>query len=300
MAFFLLIVAIFNTWFILRSYTRAFSVNKNITSSEDKQVNASGKSYRYKLLQYAVLVMAVFDFPWVWLCMIQCWNNMMANNSFNQNTGNDSFACKFMGFYFGFSHAAMMGSNCLVAYYLLELKKREITSNTTDRNFLVSTRGLLLLAGTVLVSAALFGAMPLMQGDGYTLSTFGFCYADFSNPEQSSIVLAVVVMFLTISSFLWFKIGLRGYCLYYGVFFVTWSFWIPATSYGMARGVEIPSPYMLIGGIVSHSNAVINAILYGVWLFRQVDDEEISGETSDDAEKLHDSTKLEEGNYVVG
>ena len=38
---------------------------------------------------------------------------------------------------------------------------------------------------------------------------------------------------------------------------------------GIAKGVEIASPYMLIGAILGHGNAIVNPLLYGKDLFKK-------------------------------
>ena len=257
MAIFLLIAALFNIWFIFTSSRRAFS-QKKLTNGFD--------SFKYKLVTYSVLAMACFDILWVWLCMIQCWNNTFNNNSFNQNSSNDSFGCKFMGWYSSFSLVSMMGSHCLVVNYLKNLYQGE-TKGWTENNF--SFMGLCFV---ILAGASVFASFPLIQGDGYKLTSGGFCYSDFTNKAQSSVILSVVLFLLTLAGFLWCKVNRwPQYWYFYAIFFVTWFLWVPATSYGIANGEEIPSPYMIIGAIVGHGNAIINPLLYGIHLFRLLD-----------------------------
>jgi hypothetical protein len=284
MAFFLLFAALLNIWFVFRSYTRSFRPSSSTTnasavatgkqqghqpdnfsfsSEEEAHPNAA-----YQLLTYAVLVMAIFDIPWVWLCMIQCWNNMVtSSHSFNQNSGDDSFGCKFMGWYSTFSLFSMMGSHCLVVFYLMKLL--HVREKRSQQHFWDSPKGLLTLALFILVAACLFGSMPLLQGDGYRLTNGAFCYADFTNTTQAAIILSVDLALLSLSTVLWCKIGRwTDYWQFYGVFVATWVLWVPATIYGIATGKEISSPYMLIGAVVGHGNAFINPLLYGIQLFR--------------------------------
>ena len=165
MATFLLIAAIFNVWFVISSCKRAFT-------------EATKSSHSYQLLKYAVLAMATSDILWVWLCMIQCWNNSVVEmNSLNQNLGDDSFGCKFMGWYSSFSLVSMMGSHCLVTYYLWSVLNATFDSKASVTPFLKSKRDFFALSLAVLVAACLFASMPLIQGDGYTLTSGGFCYA---------------------------------------------------------------------------------------------------------------------------
>mmetsp|Transcript_4587 Transcript_4587/g.8500 ORF Transcript_4587/g.8500 Transcript_4587/m.8500 type:complete len:115 (-) Transcript_4587:44-388(-) len=85
-------------------------------------------------------------------------------------------------------------------------------------------------------------------------------------------MIGVVIFLLGLSFLLWVKVNhWSQYWYYYGIFFVTWSLWLPATSYGIATGEEIPSPYMIIGAIVGHGNAIVNPLLYGIHLFRLLD-----------------------------
>jgi Na+/proline symporter len=171
-----------------------------------------------------------------------------------------------MGWYSSFSLVGMMGSHCLVANYLKNLYQRETegcTENTT--NFMV-------LCLSLLVGASVFASVPMIQGDGYKLTTGGFCYSDFTNKAQSSVILTVVLLFLIMAGLLWIRINRWGqYWYFVVVFFATWLLWVPATSYGIATGEEIPSPYMIIGAIVGHGNAIVNPLLYGIQLFRVLD-----------------------------
>lgn len=280
MAIFLLFAALFNIWFVFRSLNRSFLRSSTTTSADGDgkgQILLDGATFSsetesraYKLLTYAVLTMAIFDIPWVWLCMIQCWNNTVTeSNSFHQDTGDDSFGCKFMGWYSTFSLASMMGSHCLVVFYLSRLLRcGGDRANAFQKSFWDSSKGLLTLALLVLVGACLFGSMPLLQGDGYRLTNGGFCYADFTNSTQAAVILSVDLVFLCVSTALWYKIGhWSDYWLFYVVFFATWFLWIPATSYGISTGKEVPSPYMLIGAIIGHGNALVNPLLYGIQLF---------------------------------
>jgi hypothetical protein len=204
--------------------------------------------------------------------MIQCWNNMVtSSNSFHQNSGDDSFGCKFMGWYSTFSLFSMMGSHCLVVFYLMKLSLHNGGGREKggSQKFWDSPKGLLTLALFILVAACLFGSMPLLQGDGYRLTNGGFCYADFTNTTQAAVIMSVDLAFLSLSTALWCRIGRwTDYWLFYGVFFATWVLWVPATIYGIATGKEISSPYMLIGAVVGHGNALVNPLLYGIQLFR--------------------------------
>ena len=197
---------------------------------------------------------------------------LTSSNSFHQNSGDDSFGCKFMGWYSTFSLFSMMGSHCLVAFYLMKLQLHNgggREKRGSPPNFWDSPMGLLALALFILVAACLFGSMPLLQGDGYRLTNGGFCYADFTNTTQAAVIMSVDLAFLSLSTALWFKIGRwTDYWLFYGVFFATWVLWVPATIYGIATGKEISSPYMLIGAVIGHGNALVNPLLYGIQLFR--------------------------------
>jgi hypothetical protein len=108
-----------------------------------------------------------------------------------------------------------------------------------------------------------------MEGDGYFLTNGGFCYADFTNSTQSSVILAFVLLFLLLSTGLWLKIVRSKplYSVYYVLFLGTWILWIPATIYGISEGEEIASPYMIVGAILGHGNAIVNPLLYGITLF---------------------------------
>ncbi|KAG7362735.1 hypothetical protein IV203_026095 [Nitzschia inconspicua] len=265
MAIFLLVAALFNFAFVITSARRTLS----------SKTDANGGnviSVKYNMVTYAVLAMACFDIPWVWFCMIQCWNNTFQSNSFNQNTGNDSLGCKFMGWYSSFSLVSMMGSHCLVVNYLKNFHRLDASKDCTE-----SKSSFAGLCSLILTVACLFASLPLIQGDGYKLTPGGFCYADFTNPVQSSIILITVLVLLTVAACLWFQIKRWSqYWYFIVIFFVTWLLWVPATSYGIATGTEIPSPYMIVGAIVGHGNAIINPLLYGVQLFRILD---VSGRT---------------------
>lgn len=290
MAIFLLVAAVFNLWFVVTSYIRARSHRRSApppsqqlpTDDEGADEDSSAVSCdRAQLLNYSVLTMALFDILWVWCCMVQCWYNTFHDASsasgFNQNAGPDSVGCKFMGWYSSFSLVSMMGSHCLVVYHLRNV--------LTGRDSTLAR--LLASAGCILVGAALFASMPLMLqgGDngGYLLTNGGFCYADFTNPVQASVMLGVVVSFLLLAAALWCGTpgGCRKYYVFTAVFFVTWTMWVPATSYGIATGEQIPSPYMIIGAIVGHGNALLNPLLYGISLYRILQQQTASSAAGD-------------------
>jgi hypothetical protein len=318
MAFFLLFAALLNIWFVFRSYALSFRSRSSTSSTSTTNTSAvAGKQQHgepddfslssqeephqnvaYQLLTYAVLVMAIFDIPWVWLCMIQCWNNMVtSSNSFHQNSGDDSFGCKFMGWYSTFSLFSMMASHCLVVFYLM--KQQSLLSaggREKPRSLWDSPKGLLALALFILVAACLFGSMPLLQGDGYRLTNGGFCYADLTNTSQAAVIMSVDLAFLSLATVLWCKIGRwTDYWLFYGVFFATWVLWIPASVYGIATGNEISSPYMLIGAVVGHGNALINPLLYGIQLFRT-----LAKDNNDTDVNLRVSLKGDDNAVVAG
>ena len=58
--------------------------------------------------------------------------------------------------------------------------------------------------------------------------------------------------------------------MFYGYFFITWFLWIPACFVGLIENKEIDSPYMIIGAIIGHSNALVNPILYAYVLQRWI------------------------------
>ena len=296
MAFFLLICTFFNIWFLYTSGRRVFASTPATATTTTTTFFSNLKS--------SVFVMALFDIPWVWLCAIQClYNTFTTPDSFHQSSGEESFGCKFMGWYSSFSMVSMMGSNCLVAFYLsryLQATKTNSSNNTNNNGmtvgFLDSKVGLLSFAGLILTVACLFASIPLIEGGGYLYTTGGFCYADFTNTTQSSIMLTLVILLLGLSTTLWVNVGLAQYWYFYGIFFMTWILWIPACIYGIQNGSEIAYPYMLIGAIVGHSNALINPLLYGLHLFHKLAVQENGNdskivESSDEEKALKSSTE---------
>lgn len=145
-----------------------------------------------------------------------------------------------------------------------------VVKQSEKKTFPASVKGLLCLVATLLVLSFLFGLMPLMEGNGYSLTNGGFCYADFTNTVQAGTILFFVLFFLTLSTVLWLRIGITRFWIFYAAFFITWILWVPAASYGIATGKEINSPYMLIGAILGHGNALVNPILYGRTLFNML------------------------------
>lgn len=118
------------------------------------------------------------------------------------------------------------------------------------------------------------------------MTNAGFCYPDFTQPTQSGIMLALVVFFLSLATVLWYQIGkLEYWCKFYLIYFVTWSFWIPACSYGIAVGKDIPPPYLIIAAFLSHGNALANSFLYGMHLFQILDRRDFVDSCSSDNDK---------------
>ena len=82
MAIFLLIAVFFNLWFVISSYRRVLVFSTEVEGSSNGVEEAASinddsdtknapdrrRSTSYQLLSYAVLTMATFDIPWVWLC----------------------------------------------------------------------------------------------------------------------------------------------------------------------------------------------------------------------------------------
>ena len=146
------------------------------------------------------------------------------------------------------------------------------TIPTNNNNYMSTVRSVWMLALGLLILASCFASIPLWQGDGYRMTNAGFCYPDFTQPTQSGIMLAFVLFFLSVATVLWYQIGkIEFWCKYYLIYAVTWSFWIPACSYGIAVGKDIPPPYLIIAAFLSHGNALANSFLYGMHLFQILD-----------------------------
>ena len=77
MAIFLLVATAFNIWFVITSYRRSFFTPNR--ASDIKSIVEVEPASRQS---YQLLSNASFDIPWVWLCMIQCWNNTFHQNNF--------------------------------------------------------------------------------------------------------------------------------------------------------------------------------------------------------------------------
>ena len=94
-------------------------------------------------------------------------------------------------------------------------------------------------------------------------------------------MLALVLLILFLATTLWCQIGkLECWCKFYSIYVVTWSFWIPACSYGIAVGQDIPPPYLIIAAFLSHGNALANAFLYGTHLFHIIGRDEVDVDNS--------------------
>ena len=284
LALWLTLCAIGNVWFIVVSVQRC---RKN-----------------QGLLEAALLGMAVMDLPWVWFCLIQCWYNTFNSDplaSFSQHSAEivgSSVGCDFMGVYSSYSLVAMMGSNFLVAAYTLFLCFPASTGGQLV-NRMLPTRGrawrvLAIPFGLILFPASvLFAAFPKLQGDGYKLTNGGFCYADWTSPTQAAVILTICLVLLCFGGSMWgalarqlwnteppSKAGVktqketsrhRLLCLVLinvVMFFCVWFLWIPAAIIGMAKEQEPAPPYMIIGGIAGHGQALANPILYGFFLYR--------------------------------
>ena len=96
MAIYLTACAIVNAWFVRTSRKRIIDIGNKDDGVDEKKHNVGWN--QQKLLSFAVLAMALFDIPWIWFCMIQCWNNAFGTgNGFDQGNETSSFGCKFMG-----------------------------------------------------------------------------------------------------------------------------------------------------------------------------------------------------------
>ena len=156
--------------------------------------------------------------------------------------------------------------------------------------------------------SVLFAAFPKMQGDGYALTNGGFCYADWTSPAQAAMIFSFCVVLLVAGVGVWWALARQLLqsqapttttttsmkatpttsttksthqaaartrrsllCLVLGaavLFFCVWFLWIPAAIIGMAEERMPAPPYMIIGGIAGHGQALANPILFGYFLHR--------------------------------
>lgn len=263
MAIFLTISLVANIWFV------AVGIKRLVLPSKNAEKKKSGD---FENFQVALFFMAAMDVPWVFLCALQCWMNAFGYPGLDQIAGNDGAGCLLMGFYSTFSLFSMMGSNCLVAYYINQALTTDGSKSCGGLLTKSWTRVVAIFLGALLPLSILFAFIPLMT-EGFALTTGGFCYADWTSPTQSSCILVVVVIFLIVGSVMWCKnASLLGnyktFAPHASFFFVTWFLWIPAAINGILYQNEIAAPYMLIGGIAGHALALSNPLLYGVFAYK--------------------------------
>jgi len=198
-----------------------------------------------------------------------------------------------MGLYSTASLFLMMGAHCLVALYL----RNHLNGGGSHKLF--TNAGFWTATSILFALSWVFGTFPLMEGGGYRLSNGGFCYADFTRAAQAAMLLTFVIIFLGLSTYLWTDMGMsETRWLYYAIFALTWLLWVPACIYGMAHNEEIAYPYMIIGGIAGHGNAIANPVLYGILLFQMAEVEESSCVASpEEGRAPQDPCASEESDY---
>lgn len=288
MAVFLTFCAIGNIWFLHVSYKRIKkrkATKQVATSAEpdsDTQLEAT-QQRELELFEHSLFMMAVMDFPWVMLCAIQCWiNGLTETNAWHQASGNDSFGCVLMGFYSTFSLISMTASNIAVAYYHPRNKsRRHLDTNGS------SVLKLFMLG--ILPAALFFACIPLMS-TGFALTNGGFCYADWTVPVQATFLFLASTLALGVGAFRWLQVikttpsesKEKGHAvLALVVFCSVWAMWPIAAIYGLVHASIPPAPYMIIGGTLGHMQAMLNPLLYGHWMYGDVQVSTRAGQKED-------------------
>lgn len=325
MAIFLTVCTVANSWMIYKSIVRISHRKKSgaenpqtTTTQKFKQTyeftateGASGDSgdpeeggtahrggseaHKLELFEHALLMMAVMDWPWVTICALQCWiNTLTTQNAWHQASGNDSFGCMLMGYYSTFSIISMMASNISVAYY---------HPNTTDRRWFQATGSNVVKVSLlgILPVAIVFAAIPLMS-TGFALTDGGFCYADWADPVQSSFILIATSLGVGVGAYRWRHVlktttNENAKChllIAVAMFIGVWSLWVVASIYALIHNDTPDVPYMLIGGIMGHMQALLNPLFYGFWMYNDVRlSSSVRGNTIEDLLSDNDSVRLQ-------
>ena len=162
-----------------------------------------------------------------------------------------------MGFYSVFGSVAGMSSTLWVAVI-------------TNWPGLATARLGYLVSVAIVLSAALFAALPWMGVGRFAYTGEGFCYFDFHDTALAAVLLAATLAHArghariararrTAAG------GPRRLDLYVmaASFLSAWVLWVPACLIGLGGGA-FPRYYMISGGVMGHAQALINPYVYGV------------------------------------
>lgn len=240
MPVFLLIASIANGAFLVRATRRLIAAPQSSMSR-------------------ALLGQAVAELCWVLPCFVQC-SIVLAKGSdggWYQGYAYDKTGCNAMGFYSVFSLVAGMGTTVIMG--LLTALSIAQRAQPSPMKITAAIAGVFFLA-------LIYAILPLLGAGEYKYIA-PICYYDWYEPLHSALVL--------LWSFPAFVAGtaLLGYSalkrpiltLHLLTFVVGWFLWLPAAIIGLSKS-EMPSYFMIVGGVLGHGQALVNPILYGlVW-----------------------------------
>ena len=204
----------------------------------------------------ALLTTALAELSWVLPCLVQC-----ALQAFNGDgpwsAARGGGGCDVMGFYSVFGSIAGMSSTLWVAVI-------------TNWPGLATARLGYLVSVAIVLSAALFAALPWMGVGRFAYTGEGFCYWDFHDTALAAVLLAATLPMLVATLALLARAAHRGgwpsqIDLYVmaASFLSAWVLWVPACLIGLGGGA-FPQYYMISGGVMGHAQALINPYVYGV------------------------------------
>jgi len=236
-------------YLIFASLANAAFVVRAVLDCRGKAIN--------KPAAVVLLSVALSELVWVLPCAVQCTIILIAGKGGDWYPGNNGVGCDVMGLYSTFASVSGMLTAVSAAWLTKCMCIDSLPEVARVIGFTVAT----------FVAAILISTLPLMGVGDYRFYE-GFCYLDWYNVAQNVVLVTVVVAaFLSTFSFL-LGAALKGWpraeVLLMAVTFTSaWVLWLPASPIGLS-GVAFPKGYMIAGGILGHSQALVNPFVYGI------------------------------------
>lgn len=180
-----------------------------------------------------------------------------------------SFRCDFQGFYSVLGSVAGMLSGTLIAVYTYLVANRGSSNDHYSvESKLPSKQATAILALSIFAFAVIVAMLPIIAFDHYINNDEGFCYINWYDGAQSSIMF-VITLPTFVSTICVFSLILRkgqwpdrlGIWLMLMSFISAWVLWLPASIFGFTQ-TSFPRGYQIAGGILGHAQVFLAKLLF--------------------------------------
>jgi len=231
---------------------------------------------------HVLLALSIAEFAWVIPCFVQCVMTLISGGGdyawVPSNWENNHTGCDIMGFYSVFASVSGQLLTTLIAYISFQAVVKRRPFHVGSCNYLVAS---------CFVVSIVISSIPLFHH--YYYSGEGFCYIDWSNPVDVTLVqLITIPCFLLVPYFFGscflepseldqedlaratVLASTHWWWLAFTVIYIgTWVLWIPAGFIGTLSDQKypdmFPTGYMIAGGTLGHFQAILNPVMYGYY-----------------------------------